>query len=253
MWGMKAAVLVLLLVLGSSSSSGRFIEDTSERRDEPEETEDFRNTEDDEEEGTYGDEEREANDEQENGDAHQREEVVRIPGQSSEERAAQEEDEDNSEDDRQNDEFEDEGEEDDLQDDRMMDSDEGGMSLAGREEEDMADEGGVESFRRKVEEISKANENIQAEISKLNMEFDKALTSDSKPDEGAPDISVESKSAMQRDASSIYSSDINKASEDTADDLKRTGVQHKAYSDDGLVRQYSEIGEDANIAPDEDY
>lgn len=30
----------------------------------------------------------------------------------------------------------------------MMDSDEGGMSLAGREEEDMADQGGVESFRR---------------------------------------------------------------------------------------------------------
>lgn len=66
------------------------------------------------------------------------------------------------------------------------------------------------------------------------------------------DTSVESKSAIQHDTSGIYSS-VNKASEDTAEDVKGAGVQHRTYSDEDLVRRYSEIGEDANIAPDDDY
>ena len=49
------------------------------------------------------------------------------------------------------------------------------------------------------------------------------------------------------------SSSVNKASEDTAEDIKSTGVQHRTFNEDGLIRQYSEMGEDADIAPDEDY
>lgn len=49
----------------------------------------------------------------------------------------------------------------------------------------------------------------------------------------------------------VTSSSVNKAREDT--DIKSTGVQHRTYDEDGLVRRYSEMGEDANVAPDEDY
>ncbi|XP_078351094.1 uncharacterized protein LOC144635846 isoform X1 [Oculina patagonica] len=241
MRGMKAFVLFLLLVFGSSISSGRYIEDASEReedRDEAGTTEDEREMEDDEEEeeDPYGEEEREDNDEQERDP---REEVVHIPGQSPEDRV-QEDTEDEEEDDQNEDFEEDEREEDDLHDDRMMDGGEGGMSLAGQTEEDGPEETGFEGFKRKVEEINKANEDMQAEINKLKIEFDKALSSDS--NNGVSDTSVESKSAIQPDTS-----------EDTAGDLKRAGVQHRMYSEDDLVRQYSEIGEDANIAPDDDY
>lgn len=51
----------------------------------------------------------------------------------------------------------------------------------------------------------------------------------------------------------VTSSSVNKAREDTAEDIKSTGVQHRTYDEDGLIRRYSEMGEDANVAPDEDY
>ena len=54
------------------------------------------------------------------------------------------------------------------------------------------------------------------------------------------------------DARNSYSS-VNKAREDSTDHLKQAGAQLVAHSDDDLARQYSEIGEDANTVPDEDY
>jgi len=81
------------------------------------------------------------------------------------------------------DEFDDEEEEvDNLQDDRMMDQDEGGMKFAGQMVEDVSDQTGFEGFKRKVEEIIKANEEMQGEINKLKMKFDEALSSDSNND-----------------------------------------------------------------------
>jgi len=63
--------------------------------------------------------------------------------------------------------------------------------------------------------------------------------------QGALDISVD----MQH----VTSNSVIKAREDTAEDTKSTGVQQRTYNGAGLVRQYLEMGEDANIAPDEDY
>lgn len=98
------------------------------------------------EEDPYSEEERDGNDGQENRDA--REEVVHIPGQSSDERK-REEAEDNEEEDENEDELEEEEREvDDWHDDRMMDGDEGGMSLAGQAEENMSEQTDFESFKR---------------------------------------------------------------------------------------------------------
>jgi len=63
--------------------------------------------------------------------------------------------------------------------------------------------------------------------------------------QGAPDILVD----MQH----VKSSSVIKVREDTAEDTKSTGVQQRTYNEGGLIRQYSEMGEDANIAADEDY
>lgn len=63
--------------------------------------------------------------------------------------------------------------------------------------------------------------------------------------QGAPDISLD----MQH----VTSSSVIKVRKDTAEDTKSTGVQQRTYNEGGLIRQYSEMGEDANIAADEDY
>ena len=63
--------------------------------------------------------------------------------------------------------------------------------------------------------------------------------------QGAPDILV--------DTQHVTSSSVIKAREDTAEGTKNTGVQQRTYDEGGLIRQHSEIGEDANLAPDEDY
>lgn len=113
-------------------------------RDHAEATEDDRDIEEQDEEDPYSEEERDDNDGQENRDA--REEVVRIPGQSSDER---EREDANEEEDENDDEFEEEEREvDNWHDDRMMDSDEGGMSLAGQAEENMSEQTDFEGFKR---------------------------------------------------------------------------------------------------------
>ena len=63
--------------------------------------------------------------------------------------------------------------------------------------------------------------------------------------QSAPDILV--------DTQHVTSSSVINAREDTAEDTKNTGVQQRTYDERGLIRQHSEIGEDANLAPDEDY
>ena len=63
--------------------------------------------------------------------------------------------------------------------------------------------------------------------------------------QGAPDILA--------DTQHVTSSSVIKAREDTAEDTKSTGPQQRTYDDAGLIRQHSEMGEDANLAPDEDY
>lgn len=63
--------------------------------------------------------------------------------------------------------------------------------------------------------------------------------------QGAPDISV--------DTQHVTSSSVIKAREDTAEDTKSTGVQQRTLDGGGLIRQHLEMGEDANVAPDEDY
>ena len=60
----------------------------------------------------------------------------------------------------------------------------------------------------------------------------------------AQDISV----GMQH----VTSSRVTNAKENTAEDTKSTGVQQRTHND-GLIRQSSEMAEDANIAPYEDY
>lgn len=198
MQGKKTFVSLLVLLFGSFISSGKYVEETNIKkvwRNEVEETDDSRLMEDkgEEEEEEYDRDEREEEeeynrdkyreeDEQEERDAG--EEVVHIPEQSSEERSQEEADDEDDDEDNPR-EFDDEEEEvDNLQDDRMMDQDEGGMSLAGRTEKDVPNETGFEGFKRKVEEINKANEEMQTEINKLKVEFDKALSSDSNNDEG---------------------------------------------------------------------
>lgn len=155
----------------------REMEDEGEEKEEEEYDRDER----EEEEEEYSRDEDREEDEQEERDA--REEVVHNPEQSSEDPSQEEADDDDEDNPR--DEFDEEEEEvDNLQDDRMMDRDEGGMSLAGQTEQDVPDQTGFEGFKRKVEEINKANEEMQAEINKLKMEFDEALSSDSNNDEG---------------------------------------------------------------------
>ena len=53
---------------------------------------------------------------------------------------------------------------------------------------------------------------------------------------------------IQHDSSNDDQS-VNKASQ--SDTSKYAGAQQ--YSEDDLIRQYSEIGEDANSEPDDDY
>lgn len=108
-----------------------------------------------EEEEEYGRDEREEEEEynrdvdrekyeQEERDAGK--ELVHIPEQSSEEplqEEASDDDEDNPR------EFDEEEEEvDNFQDGRMMDQDEGGMSLAGQTEKDVPDQTAFESFKK---------------------------------------------------------------------------------------------------------
>lgn len=50
----------------------------------------------------------------------------------------------------------------------------------------------------------------------------------------------------------VTSSSVTNAKENTAEDTKSTGVQQRTHND-GLIRQSSEMAEDANIAPYEDY
>lgn len=197
MRGTKTFVLLLVLLCGPFISLGKYVEEASEKKswwDKAEVTDDTRLMEDEgeeEEEEEYGRDEREEEEEynrdvdrekyeQEERDAG--EELVHIPEQSSEEplqEEASDDDEDNPR------EFDEEEEEvDNFQDGRMMDQDEGGMSLAGQTEKDVPDQTAFESFKKKVEEINKANKEMQAEINKLKVEFDKALSSDSNNDEG---------------------------------------------------------------------
>ena len=63
--------------------------------------------------------------------------------------------------------------------------------------------------------------------------------------QGAPGISV--------DLQHVTSSSVIKVRDDSTEDAKGTGVQQRTHNEGGLIRQYSEMGEYANIAPDEDY
>lgn len=72
--------------------------------------------------------------------------------------------------------------------------------------------------------------------------------------QGSSDTSVDRKIVVEGDESykDRYST-INKDEEDTPRHLQQADAPQETSRGDAVARQYSEIGEDTNAVPDEDY
>lgn len=249
----KAFILVLLYVLGLSISSSRHVEDPREYEDEEaeeEEIEDVRDSEDEEDPANEEDQDDGYN--QDSRGRAEDEEEVNIPGRSVDDNEEAEEDEDDDE--GYSEDEEDEGK--NSEDHRMMDGDEGGMPLPDDDDVEVysPEQTGMEDFERRVKELHKVNENMQMTIDEMERKIDEALSSNNENGPGSSDTSVDRKIVVEGDESykDRYST-INKDEEDTPRHLQQADAPQETSRGDAVARQYSEIGEDTNAVPDEDY
>lgn len=174
----KKSVFLLILLLGCSLSSSRYIKGSNgrvaERHRSGAEVEDEKDMNYKGEAGKSDDaESNEAEWERRNDAGHsdqEFEEVVNIrPDQSPEDREDQ--DEGNTDEEERRPGFDDEEMERPDDDSRMMDGNE-----EDPDDHEVSYDEGIEGFKREADEISKENENMQAQMHDLEAKFDEALS-----------------------------------------------------------------------------